>query len=285
MVKFGVHLFLWTERFDKPAIRLIEKAKRFGFDGVEIPLMELDVIDVEATRRELKKHEMECIGSLGLSLEHDITSDDENIRRNGIEFMKRCVDVVSQLEGDAINGVIYIAWGKIVGRSRTPEEWKRSVEALKEVCKYAYSYGISLGLEPVNRFETYFLNTAEDAVKLAKDVGEPNIKVHLDTFHMNIEEKNFYDPIKMAGDLLYHMHCCENDRGIPGTGHVNWDEVFQALSEINYDRWLVIESFTPEIKKVAASTAIWRKIAPSADAIAEEGLKFIKQMAKKYLKS
>ncbi|MCD6313067.1 MAG: sugar phosphate isomerase/epimerase [Thaumarchaeota archaeon] len=284
MVKFGVHLFLWTERFDKSAIRLIEKAKRFGFDGVEIPLMELDVIDVEATRRELKKHEVECLGSLGLSLEHDITSDNENVRRNGIEFMKRCVDVVSQLGGDAINGVIYIAWGKIVGRSRTPEEWRRSVEALREVCKYAHGYGISLGLEPVNRFETYFLNTAEDAVKLAKDIGEPNIKVHLDTFHMNIEEKNFYDPIKTAGDLLYHMHCCENDRGIPGTGHVNWDEVFQALSEINYDRWLVIESFTPEMEKVAASTAIWRKIAPSADAIAEEGLKFIKQMAKKYLK-
>jgi len=283
MVKFGVHLFLWTERFDRSAIRLIEKAKRFGFDGVEIPLMELDVIDVEATRRELKKNEMECIGSLGLSLKHDITSDDENVRRNGIEFMKRCVDVISQLGGDAINGVIYIAWGKIIGRGRTPDEWKRSVEALKEVCKYAYSYGVCLGLEPVNRFETYFLNTAEDAIKLAKDIGEPNIKVHLDTFHMNIEEKNFYDPIKMTGDLLYHMHCCENDRGIPGTGHVNWDEVFQALSEINYDRWLVIESFTPEIKKVAALTAIWRKVAPSADAIAEEGLRFLKQMAKKYL--
>ena len=285
MVKFGVHLFLWTERFDKSAIRLIEKAKRFGFDGVEIPLMELDVIDVEATRRELKKHEVECLGSLGLPPEHDITSDDENVRRNGIEFMKRCVDVVSQLGGDAINGVIYIAWGKIVGRPRTEEEWRRSVEALREVCKYARSYGISLGAEPVNRFETYFLNTAEDAVKLCKDVGEPNMKVHLDTFHMNIEEKNFYDPIKMAGDLLYHMHCCENDRGIPGTGHVNWDEVFQALSEINYDRWLVIESFTPEMEKVAASTAIWRKIAPSADAIAEEGLRFIKQMAKKYLRA
>lgn len=284
MVKFGVHLFLWTERFDKSAVRLIEKAKRFGFDGVEIPLMELDVIDVEATRRELKKHEVECLGSLGLSPEHDITSDNENVRRSGVEFMKRCVDVVSQLEGDAINGVIYIAWGKIVGRSRTPEEWRRSVEALKEVCRYARDYGVSLGLEPVNRFETYFLNTAEDAVKLAKDVGEPNIKVHLDTFHMNIEEKNFYDPIKMTGDFLHHMHCCENDRGIPGTGHVNWNEVFQALSEINYDRWLVIESFTPEMEKIAASTAIWRKLAPSADAIAEEGLKFIKQMAKKYLK-
>lgn len=284
MVKFGVHLFLWTEQFDRSAIRLIEKAKRFGFDGVEIPLMDLDIIDIEATRRELKKHQVEALGSLGLPREYDITSDDEEVRRRGVEFMKRCVDVISQLDGDAINGVIYIAWGKIVGRPRTEEEWRRSVEALREVCRYASRYGVSLGIEPVNRFETYFLNTAEDAVKLARDIREPNIKIHLDTFHMNIEEKNFYDPIKLAGSLLHHMHCCENDRGIPGTGHVNWDQVFQALSEINYDRWLVIESFTPEMKKVAASTAIWRKIAPSADAIAEDGLKFIKQMAKKYLK-
>ncbi|MCS7132302.1 MAG: sugar phosphate isomerase/epimerase [Aigarchaeota archaeon] len=214
-----------------------------------------------------------------------MTSDDERTRRNGIEFMKRCADVVSQLGGDAINGVIYVAWGKIFGGSRTPEEWRRSMEALREICRYAHGYEISLGIEPVNRFETYFLNTAEDAVKLAKEVGEPNIKIHLDTFHMNIEEKNFYDPIKMAGKILNHMHCCENDRGIPGTGHVNWGEVFQALSEVNYDRWLGVESFTPEMEKLAASTAIWRKIAPSADAIAEEGLKFLKQMAKKYLKS
>jgi|YelNatPaOPRAMG01_1025707.scaffolds.fasta_scaffold01919_22 D-psicose/D-tagatose/L-ribulose 3-epimerase len=285
MVKYGIHLFLWTERFDRSTLHLIEKAKRFGFDGVEVPLMELDLIDVEATRRELKKHDVEFLGSLGLPREYDITSDDENTRRRGIDFMKRCVDVVAQLDGDAINGVVYIAWGKIVGRPRTEEEWRRSVEALREVCRYAKSYGVSLGAEPVNRFETYFLNTAEDAVRLCKDVGEPNMKVHLDTFHMNIEEKNFYDPIKTAGKLLNHFHCCENDRGIPGTGHVNWNEVFQALAEIGYDRWLVVESFTPEIKKVAASTAIWRQIAPSADAIAEQGLKFIKEMARKYLRS
>ena len=284
MVKFGVHLFLWTERFDESSINLIGKAKNFGFDGVEVPLMELEYIDVEKTRSELKKHDIEFLGSLGLSRDQDIISDDEETRRRGIEFMKKCVDVVAQLDGDAINGVVYAAWGKIVGRPRTEEEWKRSVEALREVCKYAHSYGISFGLEPVNRFETYFLNTAEDAVKLCKDVGEPNIKVHLDTFHMNIEEKNFYDPIKKAGDLLYHFHCCENDRGVPGTGHVNWHDVFRALAEIDYDRWLVIESFTPEIKKVASSTAIWRKVAPSADAIARDGLKFLKDMAKKYLK-
>jgi D-psicose/D-tagatose/L-ribulose 3-epimerase len=282
MVKFAVHLFLWTERFDESAIPLIRKAKSMGFDGVEIPMGNLEAINVEKTLEELKKQKMEFLGSVALSLDHDLTSDDEETRRRGKEWMKRCVKVTSELGGDSLCGVIYIAWGKITGRSRTEEEWRRSVEALKEIGRFAQEFGVTLGIEPINRFETYFLNTASDAVKLAKDVGEPNVRVHLDTFHMNIEEKNFYDPIKQTGDLLWHMHCCENDRGIPGTGHVNWDEVFQALSEIDYDRWLVIESFTPEMKEIAASTAIWRKIAPSADAIASEGLKFLRAKAKEY---
>ena len=282
MVKFGVHLFLWTERFDESAIPLVRKAKNMGFDGVEIPLRDLEMINVEKTERELKKHEMECLGSVALSLDHDLTSENEETRRRGIEWMKRCVEITSNLGGDSVSGVIYIAWGKITGKMRTEAEWRRSVEALKEIARFAREYDVTLGVEPINRFETYFLNTASDAVKLVKDVGEPNVKVHLDTFHMNIEEKNFYDPIKETGDLLWHMHCCENDRGIPGTGHVDWDEVFQALSEINYDRWLVIESFTPEMGKIAASAAIWRRVAPNADAIASEGLKFLKKKAEKF---
>ena len=282
MFKFGVHLFLWTEKFDESAIPLIRKAKNMGFDGVEIPLGHLELINIEKTRRELKDQNMEFLGSVALSLDHDLTSDDEDTRRRGIEWMKRCVEVTSELGGDTLCGVIYTAWSKITGKSRTETEWRRSVEALKEISRFAKEYDVTLGIEPINRFETYFLNTASDAVKLAKDVGEPNVKVHLDTFHMNIEEKNFYDPIKHAGDLLWHMHCCENDRGIPGTGHVNWDEVFQALSEIDYDRWLVIESFTPEMKEIAASTAIWRKVAPCADAIAAEGLEFLKVKAKEF---
>ena len=282
MVKFAVHTFLWTERFDESAIPLIRKAKSMGFDGVEVPMGDLEAINIEKTLKELKKQEMEFLGSVALSLDHDLTSDDEETRRRGIEWMKRCVRVTSELGGDTLSGVIYIAWGKITGRSRTEEEWQRSVEALREISRFAQEFGVTLGIEPINRFETYFLNTASDAVKLAKDVGEKNVKVHLDTFHMNIEEKNFYDPIKQTGDLLWHMHCCENDRGVPGTGHVNWDEVFQALSEINYDRWLVIESFIPEMKEIAASTAIWRKVAPSADAIASEGLSFLKAKAKEF---
>jgi len=282
MVRFGVHLFLWTERFDEAAIPLIRKAKDMGFDGVEIPLMPLETINVEKTRRELEKNDMVGLGSVGLPLDKDLTSSNEATRRHGIEYLKHCAEVVSELGGDSINGVVYTAWGKITGKSRTEEEWRLSVEALKEVCQYAQDYDITFGLEPVNRFETYFLNTAADAVKLTKDVGEPNVKVHLDTFHMNIEEKSFYQPIKDVGDLLWHFHCCENDRGIPGTGHIDWDGVFRALSEVSYDRWLVVESFTPDMEEVASSTAIWRKVAPSAEAIASEGPKFLRDMARKY---
>ncbi len=283
MVKFGIHLFLWAERLDDSSLPLIAKAKKMGFDGVEIPLMELDAINIAKTRRELEKHGMQCAGSLGLTADMDVASKDEKIRRRGIEHMKRCAEVIAELGGDSINGVLYTTWGKITGKSRTTEEWQRSVESLKEICRHAKKYNVMLGLEAINRFETYFLNTAADAVKLAGAIGEPNAKVHLDTFHMNIEEKNFYDPVKETGDFLGHLHCCENDRGVPGTGHVNWDEFFKAVSEIGYDRWLVIESFVPESEKMAAATAIWRKIAPSADAIASDGLKFLKGMAKKYL--
>ncbi|MEM3014054.1 MAG: sugar phosphate isomerase/epimerase family protein [Candidatus Bathyarchaeia archaeon] len=273
---------MWAERFDLSAIKLIKKAKDIGFEGVEIPLMELDVIDVEKTKKELKRHGVTALGSMGLPQNLDIASSNAATRERGIEHMKRSIEIISELGGDSINGVIYTAWGKITGKPRTEEEWKYSVDSLKKICQYAKKYGVTLGIEPVNRFETYFINTASDAVKLAKDVDEPNIKVHLDTFHMNIEEKNFYQPIKDTGSMLWHMHCCENDRSIAGTGHVDWDGVFRALSEINYDRWIVVESFTQDMEKIAASTAIWRKMAPSADALASEGLRFLKKMAEKY---
>lgn len=281
MIKYGVHLFLWTAKLNEHIVPLIRKAKNMGFDGVEIPLLE--TIDVNRTKRELEKNKIGCIGSVGLSLDKDISSIDVVTRKRGIDYLKRCVEITSELGGDSINGVIYTAWGKITGKSRTSEEWERSVEGLREVCKFADHYGVTLSVEPVNRFETYFINTAADAVKYVKEIGEPNARVHLDTFHMNIEERDFYDAVKQTGRLLNHLHCCENDRGIPGTGHVGWDGVFRALSEIGYDKWLVIESFVPDMGELSASTAIWRKVAPSSDAIAYEGLKFLRKMAEKYL--
>lgn len=278
MVKYGVHLYLWTERFDESALPLIAKVKGMGFDGVEIPMVEPEVINMQKAKRELQRSGIECIGSVGLTPDRDLASSEEAVRRRGVSYLKRCAELVAELGGNSMNGVIYTAWGKFTGKNRTEDEWRHSVEGLKEACQHARTCGVTLGLEVVNRFETYFLNTAADAVKLVKDVGEPNIGVHLDTFHMNIEEKDFYTPIKETGNLLCYFHCCENDRGVPGTGHVDWERTFQALSEIGYDGWLVVESFAPDMKK----EAIWRMLAPSADVIASDGLKFVRKMSKKY---
>jgi len=286
MVKFGIHSLLWAERFDIHAEPVINKAKKLGFDAVEIYVSppQLESFDKPRVKKALESAEMKCIGSTALTLDTDFTSPDEATRKRGVNHLKNAARLFSELGADLVAGVVYTAWGKIVGRGRTEEEWKHSAESLKETCRLIRDYDVTLGLEPVNRFESYFINTAADAVKMVKEVGEPNIGVHLDTFHMNIEEKNYYDPIVETGKLLCHVHCCENDRSIAGTGSVNWDEVFRALAKIGYDKWITLESFTPEIKEVAASTAIWRQLAPSADALASEGLKFIKSMQEKYLR-
>ncbi len=230
----------------------------------------------------MRDNGLECIGCTCLDRDTDVTSSDEATRKRGINHLQKSGELFSDLGGNLFSGVTYGAWGKLTGTGRTNEEWNNSVESLREACRLVRGNDITIGLEPANRFETYFLNIAADAVKLAKEVNEPNIGVHLDTFHMNIEEKNFYDPIVATGQLLCYMHCCENDRGVAGTGNTNWDAVFKALSKINYDKWITLESFTPDIKSVAASTAIWRQVAPSADSIASDGLKYLKSMRAKY---
>lgn len=277
MVKYGVNFLLWSGDFTKESLPLIQKAADMGFDGVEIPIFEPDNVDVEATKDALGAAGMECTTCSILGDDRDLISDDPAIRENAKKYMKDCVEISAALGSPIFCGPLYSAVGKLVGRSRTQEEWDLAVTGLRELAKVAGENGVTLAIEPLNRFETYFINIAEDAVKLVRDVDHPNIKVHLDTFHMNIEEKNLYEAIRNTGELLSHMHCCENDRGAPGSGHVDWDGVFKALHELNYDGWIVIESFVPAIEAIAKAAAIWRELAPGgADAVAREGLKFLK---------
>jgi D-psicose/D-tagatose/L-ribulose 3-epimerase len=284
LVKWGVHSLLWTERFDIDPAPVAEKARRFGFDGIEIYVApaQIDTFNIDGVKRALRDFKLECIGCTCLDEKTDVTSSNEATRKKGIRHLQKCAELFSELGAKMVSGVTYGAWGKLTGTGPTEQEWAHSVESLKEACQVAAASAITFGVEPANRFETYVLNTASDAVRLAKDVNEPNIGVHLDTFHMNIEEKSYYAPIATTGDLLCYMHCCENDRGIAGTGHIDWNAAFRALADIHYDKWITLESFTPEIKSVAASTAIWRQVAPSADAIAYEGLKFLKSMNRKH---
>jgi D-psicose/D-tagatose/L-ribulose 3-epimerase len=153
-----------------------------------------------------------------------------------------------------------------------------AVSGLKEMCKYAAERDVRLAFEPLNRFETDMVNIANQGLELIADVGEPNLGLHLDTFHMHLEEKDSASAIRKAGDRIFHVHACENDRGVPGTGQVAWEDIFTALKEINYQGVVSIESFTPEVKSIARAVCIWRTIAPSQDAIARDGLEFLKSL-------
>jgi len=177
-------------------------------------------------------------------------------------------------------GVIYCGWGYLSGKPRTEDEWNWAVDAYREIAAYARQQApeMILGIEPVNRFESHFINIAADAVKFIEAVGEPNVKVHLDTFHMIREEDDFAAAVRETGQHLGYIHACENQRGIPGRGQVPWAQLFQALREVNYDGCVTIESFDPNMPNIARLCCIWRKLADSPEQLATEGLAFLKQI-------
>ncbi|MGE5481853.1 MAG: sugar phosphate isomerase/epimerase family protein [Bacteroidota bacterium] len=277
MYKYGVHAYLWSAELDRDIPWIAHKAKEFGFDALELPLNVIDRIDVKLTRQALEDESLQCTCVGGIDPDADLISDSPKERQAGLDHLKRCIDVCVGVGSQRFGGVIYSAWGRIVGRPRTPEEWERSVTGLRQAAEYARVAGVKLGLEPVNRFESYFLNTTEDGLRLLEDIGLDNVDLNLDTFHMNVEERDFYGAIKAAGCRLGHLHTNENDRGTPGKGHVDWVGVFRALQEIGYQGHLVIESFVPGIGGIAEQCAIWRQLAPDGDYLAREGLRFLKE--------
>lgn len=284
-MKFGVFGLLFSPRITRKELEIFEKARNFGYEGVEISLSE-DFLSMGITKdvsKAARDAGVSCMCSTSLDVKTNITSPDRNVRENGVSFLKRCVTTSAELESDVLGGVIYAPWGFFKRGAPTPDEWKFCKESLFTVAEYAKEHNVFLAIEPVNRFESYFLGTASEAKKLISEIGHPQIKIHLDTFQMNIEEDHMYDAIKTAGELLFHFHCCASNRGVPGNDHVEWDEVFKALREVGYDRWLVVESFTPEImeQEFGWQVAIWRKIATSEE-IAQGGLNFLKKCYSKF---
>jgi D-psicose/D-tagatose/L-ribulose 3-epimerase len=176
-----------------------------------------------------------------------------------------------------IAGPLYCPVGYLPGRRRTPDEWKRAVEGHQSLGDTLTSYGVTFAIEPLNRFVTFFLNTAADAARLAAQIGHPQVGILFDTFHANIEEKDIGAGFRQIGRHLRHVHTCENDRGVPGSGHVEWAGVFQALRAIGYDGWLTIESFGFALPNLSAAAAIWRDIEPTPESIASEGVKFLRK--------
>lgn len=278
MAKCGAYALIWGPSFDKNSLNLVNHIKEMGFDGIEIPLV-ASILN-KLPRNELKKRladtNLSALFCTGLDPKQNVASREQSDRLRGVEHLKRCVDVVKEFDGDVLAGVLYGVWGGFSGSPPTNDELNWSAECIREVSEYSQMLNIDLALEPVSRFEGYLIATAEEGLEYIKRVGRNNVGLHLDTFQMNIEEKSLPAAIRKAGDKLFHFHVCASDRGIPGTGHVDWNGVFGVLKENVYKRWLTVESFSPEPGGVGAAAKVWRSLAPTADDIAKGGLHLIR---------
>jgi len=278
-MKFGLNALLYTAEFTNKQLDLIPKVAELGYDGIEIPFMDLDGMDAAAIGRALEAAGIGATGCAVLMPGTNLVSDDPAERQAGVARLKQCVDLAAEMGADAVAGPLYAPVGLITGRERTDDEWQRGVDGLRAAAEHAGKAGVGLAIEPLNRFETYFLNTAADGLAMVEAVGHPSLAVQLDTFHANIEEKDTPAAIRLLGSKLGHFHACENDRGQPGTGQVPWDGVFAALSDTGYDGWVVIETFARGIRDLCAAAFIWRDIYDSADGLAKDGLAFLRRSA------
>ncbi len=279
-MKLGIHAYAWCSQWSNETLGLIDRVKALGLDFIEIPLMCLETYDAKAIRRRLNNAGLDAVTSTVLLGETDITSDQPAIRAKGVDYLKACVDATAGIGARSFSGVIYSQHVKAAVRRPGADEWKWSADALRAVADHAKPAGVTLGIEPVNRYETYLVNTCAQALELKRMIGRENIRVHLDTYHMNIEEKSFYDATRLAGGDLIHYHLCENDRGIPGTGHVDWDGIFRALAEIGYTGYAALESFVDCTDNM--NTWVWRQLARDGDTLVREGVAFIHGMMSKH---
>jgi len=276
---FGIHSLLFTETFVDKDLPLLDKCKALGFDAVEIIPFDPDHFPARKVREAAANLGLTINTGYGLPDQCNTISPDPAVRQAGVELSRKLIDLSNEAGAKVFTGVVYAGWGYLSGKMRTEEEWKWGVDSFRQIASHALeSSNLILGIEPVNRFESHFINIAADAVRFIKDVGMPNVKVHLDTFHMIREEANISQAVLETGEHVGYVHACENQRGIPGTGLFPWVDFFEALREIGYDGCVTIESFDPHMESIAKLCCIWRQLADSPEQLATEGLRFVKHI-------
>ncbi len=280
-MKYGMNLLLWSGEISEDMLPTIEKLKSMGYDGVELPLFNLD-LDYAAWGQRLDDLGLERTAVTVRNLEDNPISPEAAVRAKGIELTKKTLDCCAAVGAQTLCGPYHSALGHFSGAGPTPEEWAWGVDSMRAVAEHAGAVGVKLGVEALNRFECYFLNAHADAARFAREVNHPACGMMYDTFHSNIEEKDIGATLREIKDVLCHIHISENDRSTPGAGNVQWERNFQGIADIQYDGWLVIEAFGLALPELAAATRIWRRMFDNELKLAEEGLAFMKSQVAKY---
>ena len=291
MNKLGIFMNFWEKNWDADHTKYIKKAAEIGFDVLEFqaqPLLEMTDEKIRSLKALADEVGIELTYSLGLDRAYDVSSLDETVRKGGVKYLQDIVRKINVGGGTLLSGVSYSGWG-------TPDNfngdkrpyWEQSIKSMREIIKVAEECGVTYCVEAVNRFETCLINTAAEALAYSSEIDSPNIGVLLDTYHMNIEENNIGDAIRLVGSKLTSFHTGENNRTAPGRGHLDWDEIFKALSDINYKGRIVSEPFVMEGGEVGRDIHVYRNLVSNPteegiDAEAKYLLNFEKEMMKKY---
>jgi D-psicose/D-tagatose/L-ribulose 3-epimerase len=281
-MKFGVNTFVLTSPFTTKSTPLFKEFKSWGFDAVEIAVEDPTHLDPPRIKVELDRCGLTCCSICGVfPLARDLRGTPER-QKASLDYLAKLIDYAVELQSFTVVGPMYSAVGhaELYPPAVKRSQWKTVARNLRKIAQYAESKGVILAMEPLNRWETDLINTCDQALQMIEDVGSPALMVHLDTFHMNIEEKDPVAAIRQAGKRLGHVHACGSDRGQPGNDHNDWVGIAAALKKIGYNRSIVIEAFSPDIKIIAKATSIWRLLEPSQKDLAVKGLRFLKKLLK-----
>ncbi len=276
-MKFGMNLLLWSGDLTDAMLPVLEELKRMGYDGVELPIFDPDAKKFAQWGKRLDEIGLARTAVTIRGPADNPISPDAKIRSAGVEAMKRTLECCRVSGAETLCGPYHSAIGEFTGQGPTADEWKWGVESMRKHAEIAAAAGVMLGVEYLNRFECYFLNTAADTVRFVKDVDHPSCRMMYDSFHANIEEKGVAEAIHTCAPYTVHVHISENDRSTPGQGHIAWSETFAALKQTGYDGWMVIEAFGLALPELAAATKIWRRMYQSELQLARDGLAFMKK--------
>ncbi|MEM7029954.1 MAG: sugar phosphate isomerase/epimerase family protein [Chloroflexota bacterium] len=276
--KIGIEIFYWLENWSDDQVATMQRAKDCGFETVEISLVAGPDIDTAAYRTQLDRLSLDVYCSMGLPEDKDITSADASIRQAGIEYLKRCAETAQRVGSPVLCGLPYVPWLHFPETNDLRPYRDRAAAAMHDVAKAADNLGITVCMEIINRFETYIFNTVADGLDFIKQVDHPAVKLQLDTYHMNMEEDNIAQAIRLAGDKIGHFHCAASNRKMPGKGHINWSEVRQALDAVNYDGGILIETFPNPNSETGRTINAWRPLVEDFDEDAIAALAFLRKV-------
>lgn len=273
--RLGIHSFVWSATTTDTILDTLPIISELGYHGAEIPLLAPDQLDIPRIRQELDRFNLDCTTSSALP--PGLSLIDPAAHSETIGWVTAVVEEAAALGADILCGPLLVPIGEMRGRGRTDGEWEACVAGLQDLAAHIEDTGVVLAIEPLNRFETFFLNTVEDGVRLMREVDHPAFGLLLDTFHMNVEEHSIPAAIAAASGHIAHFHCSENDRGPVGSGHIPWDEVLRALDATGYRGQMVVESFGSALPEIATAASIWRPVAASPETLARESFEFLSE--------